>query len=306
MAWAATELSATAICRLLRISWRTVGAIVERVVAAAWRAPAIGWRGCSGSASTSCRSATGSATSWWSSITTAGGWCGLAPGRDAATVDAFFAELGAERTARLTHVAVDMGSWLHRSLRRRLAPSTRVCVDPFHVVQLAQEALHDVRREVWNAARRGGDRRGARWLKGARFALFKRADRLTDRQAATLAEIAELNEPLYRAYLLKEQLRLVIHEHQPAACAAQFDQWLEDAEQSDLAPFVRTARSLAGHRAEILEAISERVTNARTEATNTTLRLIVRRAYGFHSAAPMIALAMLKLGGHRPPLPTTA
>ena len=72
-----------------------------------------------------------------------------------------------------------------------------------------------------------------------------------------------------------------------------------------LAPFVRTARSLAGHRGEILEAISERVTNARTEATNTTLRLIVRRAYGFHSAAPMIALAMLKLGGparrYRPP-----
>ena len=43
--------------------------------------------------------------------------------------------------------------------------------------------------------------------------------------------------------------------------------------------------------------------NARVEAINTKIRLITRRAYGFHSAEAVIALAMLTLGGLRPPLP---
>ena len=186
VAWAATELSASAICRLWRISWRTVGAIVQRVVAAGLPGGGDRLDGLQriGIDELSIRKGQRYIVVVVDHLSGRLVWARA--GRDAATVDAFFAELGAERTAQLTHVAVDMGSWLHRSLRRRLAPSTRVCVDPFHVVQLAQEALHDVRREVWNAARRGGDRRGARWLKGARFALFKRGDRLTDRQAATL------------------------------------------------------------------------------------------------------------------------
>jgi transposase len=46
-------------------------------------------------------------------------------------------------------------------------------VDPFHVVMLATEALDDVRREVWNEARRQGNLELARELKGARFAVSK-------------------------------------------------------------------------------------------------------------------------------------
>lgn len=113
-----------------------------------------------------------------------------------------------------------------------------------------------------------------------------------------------LNEPLYRAYLLKEQLRLVVHEHDPDLAPGLLDDWLHDAAHSGLAPFTKAAATIAQHRDQILQAITERITNARVEAVNTTLRLITRRAYGFHTARPMIALAML--GGHRPSLPTTA
>jgi hypothetical protein len=46
-----------------------------------------------------------------------------------------------------------------------------------------------------------------------------------------------------------------------------------------------------------------RLTNARVEAANTRIRPIARRAYGFHSAEALIALAMLSLGGLAPDLP---
>ena len=68
----------------------------------------------------------------------------------------------------------------------------------------------------------------------------------------------------------------------------------------------RCAQAISEHAERIVATIRYRLTNARVEAVNTTLRLVVRRAYGFHSAHAMIALAMLKLGGYRPNLPNTA
>ena len=46
--------------------------------------------------------------------------------------------------------------------------------------------------------------------------------------------------------------------------------------------------------------------NALVEAVNTRIRLLTRRAFGFHSSKPLIALAMLSFGGYRPVLPGRA
>ena len=81
----------------------------------------------------------------------------------------------------------------------------------------ATKALDEVRREVWNAARKGGQKTLAKDLKNARFALWKNPGDLTERQACTLAGIAKTNAPLYRAYLLKEQLRQVFALKAPRA-----------------------------------------------------------------------------------------
>lgn len=101
-----------------------------------------------------------------------------------------------------------MASWISLELEAR-CPQAERCVDPFHVVQLATGALDEVRREVWNEARRAGQSGIAKDLKGARFALWKNPEKLSERQQGKLARIQRTNEPLYRAYLLKEQLRQI-------------------------------------------------------------------------------------------------
>jgi transposase len=125
-------------------------------------------------------------------------------GRDKETVSRFFAELGAERKARLELISSDMGEWITRVVAAE-CPQVTLCLDPFHIVALATEALDEVRREVWNQARRQGDTATARFLKGSRWALWKRPERLSEKQQLKLARIAKINERLFRAYMLRDR-----------------------------------------------------------------------------------------------------
>jgi transposase len=117
-----------------------------------------------------------------------------------------------------------------------------------------------------------------------------------------LATIARTNAPLYRAYLLKEQLRQVFALKGQEGMAL-LDAWLKWACRSRLPSFVRLARSIREHRAGIDAALTHRLSNARVESVNTKLRLLTRIAFGFKFAEALVALAMLDLGGMRPPLP---
>jgi len=170
-------------------------------------------------------------------------------------------------------------------------------------VHWATKALDKVRRSVWNELRTGGGSEQANALKGARWALWKNHGDLTDRQRVTLAVIERENKPLFRAYLLKEELRSVFQESDPYDAQRTLDDWLGWASRSRLKPFVKLARSIRKHRAAIDNVLVHGLSNARLEAANTKLRLITRIAFGFHSHEPLIALAMLRLGGLCPPLP---
>jgi len=60
------------------------------------------------------------------------------------------------------------------------------------------------------------------------------------------------------------------------------DAWLGWARRCRLEPFVKLARAITEQRAEILVAISHGLSNARVEAINTQIRMLTRRAFGFH------------------------
>jgi hypothetical protein len=66
---------------------------------------------------------------------------------------------------------------------------------------------------------------------------------------------------------------------------------------SRLQPFVRVARTLRAHFDGVLAYIRHRLTNGLAEGLNNKLRIISRRAYGFHSADALIAMLFLNSGG---------
>jgi transposase len=225
------------------------------------------------------------------------------PGRNAATLQEFFDELG-ERGRSIRAVSIDMSAGYEQAVRAAL-PGAEICFDPFHVVKLANEALNEVRRVEWNAKRKSTTAAG-RWLKGVRWALLKAPERLSEGQRAKLAEVQRGNRGLYRAYLLKEELRALYHLPDPRAAPAHLDAWLEWASRSQLRPFVRLARTLRRYRDGILAAIRLGLSNARLEGLNSKVRLISHRSFGFHGPDPLIALIHLCAGSIviDPPLTT--
>jgi transposase len=300
-AWLAVNTSKTAVAQLMRIAWRTVGSICERVTAQAQREHGDRLDGLRrlGFDEISVRKGQRYVTVVVDHDSGRLVWA--APGRDRKTAEKFLDLLGKQRCEQVELVSCDMAEWIIRPVRER-CPDAHVCLDPFHIVKLATDALDEIRREVWNQARRAGHKQRAKQLKGARFALWKNPENLTARQKIKLATIKQTNEPLYRAYLLSQQLREIYrvpYEH----AIVLLDAWLTWARRSRLQPFVKLATTITRQRTAIQAAIRYGLSNARVEQINTQIRLITRRAFGFHSPDAAIALAMLSLSGLCPPLP---
>ena len=152
-----------------------------------------------------------------------------------------------------------------------------------------------------NTAPRPGHER-ARHLKGARYALWKNPEDLTDRQTAKLAWIAKTDSRLYRAYLLKEGLRHVFSVKGEEGKQA-LDRWISWARRCRIPVFVELAGRIVRHRQAIDAALDHGLSQGLIESTNTKIRLLTRIAFGFRSPEALIALAMLGLGGYRPALP---
>ena len=215
-------------------------------------------------------------------------WC--APGRNSATLQGFFEMLG-NRKNSIRAVSIDMSGEYQRAIREAV-PDAEICFDPFHVVRLAARATDAVRRDEWNRHDRSHTPQG-RWVKGTRWSLLKAPERQSIYQLATLAEVQRENRRLYRAFLLREELRLLYHLPDPTLAPDHLDAWLAWATRSRLKPFVRLARTLRKHRAGILAAIRLGLSNGRLEGLNSKIRLISHRAFGFHTADPLIALVYL-------------
>jgi len=302
-AWLVTHCSKSAVRDLLRVAWRTVGSIVTRVVADA----EVGTDRFANLRRIGIDEISYKRGHRYLTVVVdhdTGVLLWAHDGRNQKTLEKFFDRLGEDRCAKITLVSADAAEWISNVVSAR-CKNAELCMDPFHTVQWATKALDEVRREVWNAARKNGQKTVARDLKNARYALWKNPEDLTARQGAKLALIAKTNQRLYRAYLLKEQLRQVFA-LKGADGIALLDAWLKWARRSRIPSFVKLAKSITEHRVGIEAALTHGLSNARVESVNTKLRLLTRIAFGFRSPDALIALAMLDLGGLCPPLPGRA
>ncbi len=293
-AFLAQQSSATAVAMLLRTAWRTVGAIIRRVVDRSRE-------GIDSDGLDDLRLIGVDELSYrrhHEYVTVVvdherGRVVWASKGKSAATLKRFFEDLGPERCSRLEAVTLDLSKAYIKAVTEA-TPEAKLIFDRFHVQRLAQEALDQTRRdEVRKATTK--DEKAA--LKGIRWPLQKREWNLTDADIQTLEELEQANQPIFRAHMLKESLVNILDGRQINVARRRLLRWIAEAKRSGLANFVRVAGTIDKYIDGILEYIRSRLSNGRTEGLNGKIRTITRRAFGFHSASALIAMIFLCCGG---------
>jgi transposase len=219
----------------------------------------------------------------------------VAEGKSSEVLKSFFHDLGPAACAEIEIVTMDMSAAYAKAVSEAL-PNAQIAYDHFHIAKLANEALNEVRRELVRELR-PEDPAAAKAVKSLRWPTLHRLANVPDKHLDALANLRP-DQPLGRAYLLKEDLLDAL------SCSAELDRpdgrlskWLDWASRSRLAPFVKLGRTLREHLAGIRAFLEHRVTNGLAEGVNNKIRLLSHRAFGFHSAAPLIATIYLCCGG---------
>jgi transposase len=284
VAWLAVACSKTAVCELMRIAWRTVGAIVARVWADADKTvdrfanlrrigiDEISYKRHHHYLTVVVDHDTGRLV-----------WA--APGRDTATLRRFFDALGSERSAQITHVSADAAEWIADVVTERCPAAIR-SADPFHVVAWATEALDAERRRAWNDAR------------ALARTEPKRGPGRPPKNSAPPPAHERVRKLKGARYALRHVFSVKGEEGKQA-----LDRWISWARRCRIPVFVELAGRIVRHRQAINAALDHGLSQGLIESTNTKIRLLTRIAFGFRLPEALIALAMLALGGHRPSLP---
>ncbi len=324
VAWLAQRMDKSAITRLLRCSWEAVAGIVGRVVADQLDDSRLEEVYRIGVDEVSYRKGHRYLTVV-ADHDRAGAVIWAGEGKSAATLQGFYDELGQARCAQLQAVSMDLGAAFKKATDTN-APQARQCVDPFHLIALANEAINKARRWAWNLERdkakqaamtAGPKRRGrppagsappgrdqARWVKHTRWALLKDPDALKPDQLQVLHELRRTGSVLYRCWQLKEGLRDLYRLEDPTDAPAHLNWWLAWACRCRIPAFVTLSKTIRANHDRILAAIELDLSNSKLEGLNSKIRLINHRGYGHHSAPALIAMIYLCCGGLTIALPT--
>jgi transposase len=225
-------------------------------------------------------------------------------GRNQQVFGDFLESLGEAGRARIEAVSMDMTA-IYRKAATAHVPHAAICLDPFHVVKWAGEALdvaystcpeHGVKISV------DGLTPAKTWQR-VRGALRQPAEKHDPTRAAIIEQLRRKHPRLHRAWRLKEDLRQLYQV--PADDADDhLRRWITRAARSGINAFVTLARRLRRHRTGVLNAIHRQLSNSLLEGINAGIRLIQRRAHGYASLDNLIEMIHFNHGGVATPLPT--
>ena len=131
-------------------------------------------------------------------------------------------------------------------------------------------------------------------IKDTKHALGHRPDKCTDAQREKIKLIENSYPDLYRAYQLKESLRLILQMKDYELAEVELDNWIAEAADCGLKAIKELSEKIARHRTNILNSIRLQANSAKSESTNTTIKALIKVARGFRDIDTLIAFIYLK------------
>ena len=180
---------------------------------------------------------------------------------------------------KIKNVATDMSPAYISSVMHN-APEACHVFDRFHVVRLMNDALDSIRRSVFRTERSVNRRKV---LMGTRFLLLRNGKDVFDGKYRTRLENAlAMNEPLSKAYYMKEAMAGIWEQTDRDEGEKYLDQWVEQARQSKVCQLLRMSNTIAGFKTGILAWYDCHFSNAKVEGINNKIKVLKRQAYGFN------------------------
>ena len=207
-------------------------------------------------------------------------------GRDAGTVKTFADDLRAHGgdPDTITAACIDMSRAYIAGTGRHL-PNAAITFDRFHVIQLANAALEEVRR---------AEARAEPALKRSRWMWLKDKKTWTKKQIAQHHTLSRMQLQTGRAFRLKEALREIFATASTKTEAeVQMQAWFRWARRSRLAPFKKLALTLKAHWDGILNGFDSALSNGSVEAINGLIQAAKARARGYRQPRNLILMAYL-------------
>jgi transposase len=177
--------------------------------------------------------------------------------------------------AKIQAVCCDLSAAYWRALVDNL-PEAAVVFDRFHVVKLMNEKLDDLRRALWREAQ--GLMKQT--VKGTRYLLLMRRDKLGEEQLPKLEAALAANEPLWKGYVIKEMMGLIWEQTSRRKMEAYLKEWCLLAAGSGVRQLQSMAKSVAKHANGILAWWEHPISNGRMEGINNKVKAMLRQHYG--------------------------
>lgn len=212
--------------------------------------------------------------------------------RGKSVLEAFYKALGEEQCADIKAVASD-GARGFLSATQEHAKNALIVLDHFHVKKSLNDAIDTVRKEELAKARRAEDAELADLLHcKKKFILMQ--NKQTKRRENVLQKLADLNEPIYRAMLLKEQFLAIYASRNRSSARKALREWIIDAIGSKINAFVELGQKFFRKRHFILNYFICKITTAISEGINNKIKRLKRMAYGYKD----VTYFLLKIHQH--------
>jgi transposase len=201
--------------------------------------------------------------------------------RKAATLEMIFNRLGRTRCAAVQFICSDMWGGYLGVIARRLPQALHI-LDRFHIRKNLGEAIDQIRR-VETVARAGAGL--SPLLKKLRWALLKHRRNWTAKERGQMRRLFGSGLRSLRAFLLVESFEHFWTYNSPTWADKFLKGWCQKVARSRLAPLQRVAKSLAKHRALLLNYFVARkeYSSGVVEGLNNKLKLTLKRSYGFRT-----------------------
>lgn len=211
------------------------------------------------------------------------------PGKDNETVKAFTEDLKAHKGApeNITAACIDMSKAFIKGIKEAL-PNAEITFDPFHLIQLMNDALGTVRAEE--------ARLFPELLKGSRYAFLKNPENLTEKQDETLVRLSHFQLKTARAYQIRLALQNVYFAATREDGEALLKGWYTWAIRSQIEQVKAVAKTVKNHWNGILAWFDSKLSTGFLEAVNGLVQSAKRRARGYRSTKNLINMAYLIAG----------